>query len=69
VQEPVPEFVSFGRRYLAPLFVLLLGWVLFIYGGLLLLGRVPTGRLSRYLGGGIGLAAGGLLLWQGCRGL
>jgi hypothetical protein len=60
------DFLTFGRRYLGPLIELLLGWVLVVYGVLRLLGRVQVGQRGRYAGGGLALAAGGLLLWHSC---
>jgi hypothetical protein len=61
------DLLEFGRRYLGPMLELLLGWVLFVYGVLRLLGRVQAGERGRYPGGGIALAAGILLLWHACR--
>jgi hypothetical protein len=58
--------MAFGRRYLGPLLQLLLGWVLLVYGVLRLLGRVQAGQWGRYVGGGLALAAGGLLLAHAC---
>jgi hypothetical protein len=66
VQEWVSEPMAFGRRYLGPLLQLLLGWVLLVYGVLRLLGRVQAGQSGRYVGGGLALAAGGLLLAHAC---
>jgi hypothetical protein len=58
------DFLTLGRRYLGPLLELLLGWVLVVYGMLRLLGRVQMGQPG--LGGGLALAAGGILLWHSC---
>jgi hypothetical protein len=66
VQEWIADPVAFGRRYLGPLFELLLGWVLLVYGALRLLGRVQTGERGRYIGGGLALTVGGLLLGYAC---
>jgi hypothetical protein len=66
VQEWASDPVAFGRRYLGPLFELLLGWVLFVYGALRLWGRVQAGQPGRYVGGGLALALGGLLLGHAC---
>jgi hypothetical protein len=66
MQEWLSDPLTFGRRYLGPLVELLLGWVLFVYGVLRLVGRVRSGRPGRYLGGSLALAAGGLLLGHAC---
>ena len=66
MQEWIADPVAFGRQYLGPLFELLLGWVLLVYGGLRLLGRVQAGQRGRYVGGGLALAVGGLLLGHAC---
>lgn len=66
VQDWIADPVSFGRRHLGPLFELLLGWVLLVYGVLRLLGRVHTEQRGRYLSGGLALAAGSLLLGHAC---
>jgi hypothetical protein len=66
VQEWVADPVAFGRRYLGPLFELLLGWVLLVYGVLRLLGRVQAGQAGRYVGGSLALTVGGLLLGHAC---
>jgi hypothetical protein len=66
VQTPHFDVLEFGRRYLGPMLELLLGWVLFVYGMLRLLGRVQAGERGRYLGGGTALAAGIMLLWHAC---
>jgi len=58
--------LTFGRRYLGPLFELLLGWVLLVYGILRLLGRVQAGERGRYLGGGLALTVGAPLLGHAC---
>jgi hypothetical protein len=58
--------LTFGRRYLGPLMELLLGWVLLIYGVLRLLGRVQAEERGRYVGGGLALTIGGLLLGHAC---
>jgi hypothetical protein len=60
------DLLEFGRRHLGPMLVLLLGWVLLVYGVLRLLGRVQAGERGRYPGGGMALAAGFLLLWHAC---
>jgi len=39
-----------------------LGWVLLAYGVLRLLGRVQAEQRGRYVGGGLALTVGGLLL-------
>lgn len=62
MQEWIADPVTFGHRYLGPLFELLLGWVLLVYGVLRLLGRVQAGQPGRYVGGGGALTVGGLLL-------
>ena len=66
MQEWIADPLAFGRRYLGPLFELLLGWVLLVYGVLRLLGRVQAEHRGRYVGGGLALAAGGLLLGYAC---
>jgi len=66
VQEWIADPVTFGRRYLGPLFELLLGWVLLVYGVLRLLGRVQVEYRGRYVGGGIALTVGSLLLGHAC---
>lgn len=66
MQEPVSDPLAFGRRYLGPLFELLLGWVLLVYGALRLLGRVQAGQPGRYLNGALALAAGSLFLGHAC---
>lgn len=66
MQDWVSDPVAFGRRYLGPLFELLLGWVLLVYGAMRLLGRVQAGQPGRYVGGGLALAAGSLLLGHAC---
>jgi hypothetical protein len=66
VQEWINEPLTFGRRYLGPLFELLLGWVLLVYGVLRLLGRVQVEERGRYVGGGIALTVGSLLLGHAC---
>jgi hypothetical protein len=66
VQEWIADPVTFGRRYLGPLFELLLGWVLLVYGMLRLLGRVQVEQRGRYVGGGIALIVGSLLLGHAC---
>lgn len=65
-QEWIADPITFGRRYLWPLFELLLGWVLLVYGMLRLLGRVHAGQRGRYVRGALALAAGGLLLGHAC---
>jgi hypothetical protein len=62
-QDPL---VAFGRQYLGPLLELLLGWVLLAYGVLRLLGRVQAEQPGRYVGGGLALATGILLLGLAC---
>jgi hypothetical protein len=66
VQEWFADPVTFGRRYLGPLLELLLGWVLLVYGLLRLLGRVQVEQRGRYVGGGLVLIVGGLLLGHAC---
>jgi hypothetical protein len=66
MQEWIADPVAFGRRYLGPLFELLLGWVLLVYGVLRLLGRVQVGLRGRYVGGGLALTVGALLLGHAC---
>lgn len=66
MQGSVSEAVDFGRRYLGPLLELLLGWVLLVYGVLRLLGRVQVRQPGRRMGGGLALAAGGVLLGHAC---
>ena len=66
MQEWIDDPVAFGRRYLGPLFELLLGWVLLVYGVLRLLGRVQVGQRGRYVGGGLALTVGALLLGYAC---
>ena len=66
MQEWINEPLTFGRRYLGPLFELLLGWVLLVYGVLRLLGRVQAGQRGRYVGGGLALVVGGVLLGHAC---
>lgn len=66
MQEWIADPVTFGRRYLGPLSELLLGWVLLVYGVLRLLGRVQAEERGRYLGGGLALAVGSLLLGHAC---
>ena len=58
--------LTFGRRYLGPLFELLLGWVLLVYGILRLLGRVQANQRGRYVGGLLAFIVGGLLLGHAC---
>jgi hypothetical protein len=65
-QHWIADPVTFGRRYLGPLFELLLGWVLLVYGVLRLLGRVQPGQPGRYAGGGLALIAGSLILGHAC---
>jgi len=43
-----------------------LGWVLLAYGVLRLLGRVQAEQRGRYVGGGLALTVGGLLLGHAC---
>jgi hypothetical protein len=66
MQEWIADPVTFGRRYLGPLFELLLGWVLLVYGVLRLLGRVQAERRGRYVGGGLAFTVGALLLGDAC---
>ena len=66
MQETGHDFLEFGRRHLGPVLELLLGWILLVYGGLRLFGRVQMGRQGRHLRGGAALVAGGLLLWDAC---
>jgi hypothetical protein len=66
VQGSTLDVLDFGRRYMQPLLELLLGWILLVYGILRLLGRVQVEEPGRYVGGGVALAAGGLLLWHSC---
>lgn len=66
MQEWIADPVAFGRRYLGPLFELLLGWVLLVYGVLRLLGRVQAEQRGRYVGGGLALTVGSLLLAHAC---
>jgi hypothetical protein len=66
VQEWISDPLTFGRRYLGPLVELLLGWALLVYGVLRLLGRVQAGQRGRYIGGGLALIVGGLLLGDAC---
>jgi hypothetical protein len=66
VQEWISDPLTFGRRYLGPLVELLLAWVLLVYGALRLLGRVQAGQRGRYVGGGLALIIGGLLLGDAC---
>lgn len=66
MQEWIADPVAFGRRYLGPLFELLLGWVLLVYGVLRLLGRVQVGYRGRYVGGGLALTVGALFLGHAC---
>ena len=66
MQEWIADPVTFGHRYLGPLLELLLGWVLLVYGVLRLLGRVQAGQRGRYIGGGLALAVGSLLLGHAC---
>jgi len=66
MQELIADPLTFGRRYLGPLFELLLGWVLLAYGVLRLLGRVQAEQRGRYVGGGLALTVGGLLLGHAC---
>jgi uncharacterized membrane protein HdeD (DUF308 family) len=66
VQEWIADPVTFGRQYLGPLLELLLGWVLLVYGVLRLLGRVQAEQRWRYVGGGLALTVGGLLLGHAC---
>jgi hypothetical protein len=65
--KPNFDVLDFGRRYLGPMIELLLGWVLFVYGVLRLVGRVQAEQRGRYAGGGIAFAVGFLLLWHACR--
>jgi hypothetical protein len=51
---------------LGPLSELLLGWVLLVYGVLRLLGRVQAEERGHYVGGGVALAVGSLLLGHAC---
>lgn len=62
----IADPLAFGRRFLGPLFELLLGWVLLTYGVLRLLGRVQAGQPGRYTGGGLALTVGALLLADAC---
>lgn len=66
MQETGHDFLEFGRRHLGPLLELLLGWILLVYGGLRLLGRVQAERQGRHVGGAVALVAGALLLWDAC---
>jgi hypothetical protein len=66
VQEWIADPVAFGRRYLGPLFELLLGWVLLAYGVLRVLGRVQADQRGRYVGGFLAFIVGGLLLGRAC---
>jgi hypothetical protein len=66
MQEWIADPVTFGRRYLGPLFELLLGWVLLVYGVLRLLGRVQAERRGRYVGGSLAFTVGALLLGDAC---
>jgi hypothetical protein len=66
MQEWITDPLAFGRRYLGPLLELLLGWVLLIYGMLRLLGRVQAEQRGRYVGGGLALTVGGVLLGHAC---
>jgi hypothetical protein len=66
MQEWITDPLVFGRRYLGPLLELLLGWVLLIYGMLRLLGRVQAEQRGRYVGGGLALTVGGVLLGHAC---
>lgn len=66
MQEWIADPLTFGRRYLGPLIELLLGWVLLVYGLLRLLGRVQAQQRGRYVGGGLALIVGGLLLGHAC---
>lgn len=66
MQEWIADPVAFGRRYLGPLFELLLGWVLLAYGVLRLLGRVQANQRGRYVGGLLAFIVGGLLLGHAC---
>ena len=66
MQDWIADPITFGRRYLVPLFELLLGWVLLVYGVLRLSGRVQTEERWRYPGGGLALVVGCLLLGYAC---
>ena len=66
MQAAVSDPLTFGRQYAGPLLELLLGWVLLVYGVLRLLGRVPAGPVGRYVGGGLAVAVGALLMTHAC---
>lgn len=66
MREWMTDPVIFGLRYLGPLIELLLGWVLLVYGVMRSLGRVQATQPGRYVGGGLALTVGGLLLWDAC---